>query len=177
MQNTVERVRASLEPGCQIAQVVTVDVDRWAMAWAATTAVPAGEFSPPARALFSPLISFLLYPPSFPRQRKATRRAVLSFIPASPHSFLLQPLHWHVVFPPSSALPLPFAPLSLPANFITSPLFFVLSPVVFRRISHRRDGAIPGAAHEVSTARVCQSFKPPPPSLEYLLLTLRTVLE
>lgn len=64
-----------------------------------------------------------------------------------------------------------------PANFITSPLFFVLSPVVFRRIPHRRERAIPGAAHEVSTARVCQSFKPPPPSLEYLLLTLRTVLE
>jgi hypothetical protein len=72
------RVRASLEPACQIArQVVTVDVDRWAMAWAATIVLPAGEFSS----------SMCTSPPSSSSVSLCNgrrRAATSSFIPASP---------------------------------------------------------------------------------------------
>lgn len=125
------------EPGCQIAQVVTVDVDRWTVAWAATTTVvPAGEFSPsPSLSLFLSLFSSLPFHPPSAEGAQSLSSLIFSRLSASFYPSVA--LHWHVVSraPRHCRLrssPLPRCPspvyiyIYTSANFIITFLSFVL---------------------------------------------------
>lgn len=71
-------------------------MDRWSMAWAATTVVPTGEFSPACAPLsFSLSVPLFLSLPAFFSDER--QRVAVSYIPASPHPFILESSHWHVV--------------------------------------------------------------------------------
>jgi len=127
-------IRASLELGCQIAQVVTVDVDRWSMAWAATTVVPAGEFSPVRSSPFLRLVlSFLVL---FLNERQRVAESCLLF----PHPFILESSHWHVVLLVLHRRSL--SSIRTLANFIC-PAFSHRSSFRSFHLRHRREEADP----------------------------------